>query len=180
MGLLAIYLLPAAAAFFLFLKTLTDYRGLRARHFIPFIPSIIYAILLQIVSVLVYAIFLSIFERRSRALREHPAVLNLPSLLQLYHHGVTTREAGHKQQTRSNVVHREVLMLVCLPDYLLNRLREYLNRERDAFIVRDGFRNHAELMALVEECPKTRRIVSGFEAPELHFSLERFVFLRKS
>lgn len=57
MGLLAIYLLPAAAAFFLFLKTLTDYRGLRARHFIPFIPSIIYAILLQIVSVLVYAIF---------------------------------------------------------------------------------------------------------------------------
>lgn len=39
----------AAPVFFLFLKTLTDYRGLRARHFIPFIPSIIYAILLTAV-----------------------------------------------------------------------------------------------------------------------------------
>lgn len=39
----------AAPVFFLFLKTLTDYRGLRAKHFIPFIPSIIYALLLTTV-----------------------------------------------------------------------------------------------------------------------------------
>ena len=61
----------------------------------------------------------------------------LPALLQFYNHRVTTREGSHEKKTWSNIVYREVLMQISFPDYFLNRLREYLNRERDAFIVRD-------------------------------------------
>src|SRR5574344_1906062 len=61
----------------------------------------------------------------------------LPALLQLYNYGVTTREGCNEKKTWSNIVHREVLVQIRFPDYFLNRFREYLNRERDAFIVRD-------------------------------------------
>ena len=78
-----------------------------------------------------------------------------PFVLYLYNHAVTNGNAGSKQQTRCNMINREVEAFVCLPDDFTDGFRKYLNGEGNHLVVRYVSRNDAVFLAFEKEAVKT-------------------------
>lgn len=126
----------AAPVFFLFLKTLTDYRGLRARHFIPFIPSIAYALLLATV------------------------VLCMTESEQIYYMGhVIQGESGEMETTLPFRImeflgHRFfkaviLMQIVSVLVYAIFEIKKYYALLDDVYTTREGKETHKMLLFIV-------------------------------
>ena len=82
-------------------------------------------------------------------------------------HSVANGYAGHEQQAARDMVHAEVEALVCLTDDGAHLLRKHLNRKGNHLVVRHVRRDHAVLLALVEETFQSDFPRAGEEALEL-------------